>query len=324
MRQNIMNIPIYNNQAFDEFDDLAENMRLWNVEIQKLETGNSTSFLRQLLLQETLILNAIFPGITHQTGDTPPGITFAFYTGSTSGLVFQKREVAQNELMIFSDRDEADVVTRGSQNEVFAISLPEKELRARLEENSSFERQRFTLPNQLSFLKTDAKAKLHLFFQRCIQTVENHPHYLLDNTFLTAMQENIFDAILEIVDPVDLQSPFVTHIPKRQLWKRIDEYLEANLDTPIKVRDLTLATGVSSRTLLRLFYERFGISPKMYTTKLRLNKIKHILRVPSSHPIKISDIANSWGFWHMGQFAADYISFYSMSYRLTPYAIGPD
>lgn len=301
-----MNIPIYNNQAFDDFDDLAENMRLWNIEIQKLETGRSTGFLRQLLLPETLILNATFPGITHQTGDNPPGITFAFYVGSTSRLVWQKREIAPNELMIFSDRDEADAVTRGSQNEVFTISLPKKQLKARLEENGSFERQGFTLPNQLCFLKTDVKAQLHLFFQRCIQTVENHPHNLLDNTFLTAMQDNIFDTILEIVDPTDLQSPFVTHIPKRQLWKRIDEYLEANLATPIKVRDLSLAAGVSNRTLLRLFYERFGVSPKTYIVKLRLNKIKHILRTTSSHPIRISNIANSWGFWHMGQFAADY------------------
>ena len=301
-----MNIPIYNNQAFDDFDDLAENMRLWNLEIQKLETGRSTSFLRQLFLPETSILNATFPEITHQTGDNPPGITFAFHVGSNSRLVLQKREVALNELMIFSDRDEADAITKGSHTEVFTTSLPKKQLKARLEENGSFERQRFTLPNQLCFLKTDVMAQLHILLQSCIQTVENHPHCLLDNAFVTAMQDDIFDAILEIVDPIDLQSPFVTHIPKRQLWKRIDEYIEANLATPIKVRDLPLATDVSSRTLFRLFYERFGISPKAYFSMLRLNKIKHILRAPSSHPIKISDIANSWGFWHMGKFAADY------------------
>jgi hypothetical protein len=27
---------------------------------------------------------------------------------------------------------------------------------------------------------------------------------------------------------------------------------------------------------------------------------------PPSTREKVSDVANSWGFWHMGQFAADY------------------
>jgi AraC family ethanolamine operon transcriptional activator len=28
--------------------------------------------------------------------------------------------------------------------------------------------------------------------------------------------------------------------------------------------------------------------------------------VPTTPPVKVVDVANRWGFWHMGQLAADY------------------
>lgn len=76
------------------------------------------------------------------------------------------------------------------------------------------------------------------------------------------------------------------------------------------VLDLCKATGASERTLRYAFQEHFGISPKTYLSVYRLNKVRKELR--NGHPasIKISDIANQWGFWHMGQFAADYRKFF--------------
>jgi len=69
---------------------------------------------------------------------------------------------------------------------------------------------------------------------------------------------------------------------------------------------MSLITGISDRTLLRLFQDRFHVSPKAYLNRLRLNGTHQELRRADTMKGRISDIANRWGFWHMGQFAADY------------------
>jgi AraC family transcriptional regulator, ethanolamine operon transcriptional activator len=54
------------------------------------------------------------------------------------------------------------------------------------------------------------------------------------------------------------------------------------------------------------FAEYYGVTPKTYLKNYRLNLVrKKILKV-KSFGIPISDIANDFDFWHMGQFAADY------------------
>jgi AraC-like DNA-binding protein len=56
--------------------------------------------------------------------------------------------------------------------------------------------------------------------------------------------------------------------------------------------------------------DRFGVSPKQYIQARRLNGVHRDLCKANLHGKRISDIANDWGFWHMGQFAADYRKFF--------------
>ena len=83
------------------------------------------------------------------------------------------------------------------------------------------------------------------------------------------------------------------------------DFIEAMLDEPLNVRDLSIATGIPARTLLRGFQERFGIGPKAYINQLRLSRVRKSL-IRGAPATKISDFANQYGFWHMGQFARDY------------------
>jgi AraC family ethanolamine operon transcriptional activator len=71
------------------------------------------------------------------------------------------------------------------------------------------------------------------------------------------------------------------------------------------VAELSRLSGASDRTLRRGFRERFETSPKAYLQAQRLIGVRRRLRATGAE-VPISDIANEWGFWHMGQFAADY------------------
>ncbi|MGB5293848.1 MAG: helix-turn-helix domain-containing protein [Thermoanaerobaculia bacterium] len=77
------------------------------------------------------------------------------------------------------------------------------------------------------------------------------------------------------------------------------------LDEHLTVQQICDAVGVSERTLRYAFQEQLGVSPKRYLQSVRLNRVRREIRT-SPPDVKIADVANRWGFWHMGQFAGDY------------------
>jgi AraC-like DNA-binding protein len=83
------------------------------------------------------------------------------------------------------------------------------------------------------------------------------------------------------------------------------EYLEDTETLPLTVSELCSKTGVSAPTIYRAFREQFGVGPKRYIQIRRLNGVRQELLAKNS-TASVTDIANYWGFWHMGQFAADY------------------
>ena len=82
--------------------------------------------------------------------------------------------------------------------------------------------------------------------------------------------------------------------------------IEARGADGLTVRQLCQHTGASERTLQYAFKERFQIGPKAFLQAWRLDGVRRKLSGRSQRIRTISDIANDYGFWHMGQFAADY------------------
>ena len=73
----------------------------------------------------------------------------------------------------------------------------------------------------------------------------------------------------------------------------------------ITVSDVYKYSAVSWRTLDRAFKERFGVTPKQYIVAARMAGVRRSL-VAAPRGTKVTDVANDWGFWHLGRFAADY------------------
>jgi AraC family ethanolamine operon transcriptional activator len=72
------------------------------------------------------------------------------------------------------------------------------------------------------------------------------------------------------------------------------------------VSDLCRRLAVTERTLERSFRDVVGTTPKSYIQAQRLTGVRRALREADPSTTRITDVANEWGFWHMGQFAADY------------------
>jgi len=87
--------------------------------------------------------------------------------------------------------------------------------------------------------------------------------------------------------------------------KRARDYIYANLGEPIALADLAAVAGCGYRTLQAAFNEAYGMSPMSYLRRIRLQKA-HAEFLSGIKSGTISEIAQKWGFVHMGRFAQSY------------------
>ncbi len=123
--------------------------------------------------------------------------------------------------------------------------------------------------------------------------------------FGRAEQEGL---ILDLLRAVHSGGTFRDHSSKKLRSRALDNALQImalNTNENLPVSTLCAEAGASWSTLDRAFKERFGLGPKAYLTRLRLGRVREEL-CNSPPEVPIVEVANAFGFWHMGQFAKDY------------------
>jgi len=88
-------------------------------------------------------------------------------------------------------------------------------------------------------------------------------------------------------------------------------YIHNNPADCFTASDLCRQADCSQRWLEQCFKKRFGITPKKYVKYLRLARVRdELLKAGKDEKTTIIEVASEQGFWHMGQFAADYRKLY--------------
>jgi AraC family ethanolamine operon transcriptional activator len=82
--------------------------------------------------------------------------------------------------------------------------------------------------------------------------------------------------------------------------------MQAHLRNPLSLLELCRELGVSERTLHYAFQEVRSLSPMAYFKANRLNAVRQELKAVAAVTTTVHEIAQRWGFWHTGEFAADY------------------
>src|SRR4029453_17166723 len=93
---------------------------------------------------------------------------------------------------------------------------------------------------------------------------------------------------------------------RRETVERVEAYLRANFDSPMRVSTLSRVAGLSERALRDAFYTVHGMSPKQWMLAERLKQVHDILSGGESAPISLTGTATRYGFYELGRFAATY------------------
>ena len=142
--------------------------------------------------------------------------------------------------------------------------------------------------------------RIAMIFRQMIVSGENVIH---DNSEF--INEEIGIYILNELLGDDMRGKVILGEQQQFVLKKSLEILNNPELLPITVAELSAKVGTSVSTLRRTFVNEFGISPKAYIHARVLSLVRDKLGRAEPGTL-ISDVANRWGIWHMGQFAHDY------------------
>lgn len=84
------------------------------------------------------------------------------------------------------------------------------------------------------------------------------------------------------------------------------DFIHAHAHEPLTVHDIADAAGLSIRGVQETFQRVLDRSPLAYVREVRLVRVHEQLRTLDPKTARISDVARTWGFGHMGRFSAAY------------------
>jgi AraC-like DNA-binding protein len=132
----------------------------------------------------------------------------------------------------------------------------------------------------------------------------------LRSAIIFRREESLALAVLDVLIDEGYVKPGNSIKSERSMARSLDLIHSSELEN-ISAVQLCKNAGCSQRTLEKCFKARFGVTPKKYIKCLRLAEVRKGLQDFDSQEVEsIIELAGINGFWHMGQFAADYRRIY--------------
>jgi AraC family transcriptional regulator, ethanolamine operon transcriptional activator len=171
----------------------------------------------------------------------------------------------------------------------------------------------FIVTQEVSYetLESNKASMLRAIFDAVFSDAVAGPHSDRAAAWSVTKQEDLLRILLSCAGNPQSESKSVSSNCERA--RVMKAALAAINDCPgeiLSVGDLCRIARASQRTLHYAFMERFGLSPALYMKVQRLNGARNDLCGEHEPAMNIADVANKWGFWHLGQFAKDYRSWF--------------
>lgn len=293
---------------FNDFEAFAEAVHGWDIDFRQIDQGRFQAKLTHVITPSTILAHCSFNRKLEQTGAPPLGYrTVAIPADDLLDIRWRGKRVHSDHLLIFPQGAELDSVSNPGFS-VFAFSISETRL-------SEAAHQRGLSSIDALFPRTDVikcprptALALRRFASQLSTSAATRPRLLNTPSFRDSLESELVDLVLNAVatESGAPRPPSPARLRTRALKKALDIIADRASD-PVTVTELEHLSGASGRTLRYAFEEAYGLSPKQYLQAYRLNQVRRELNCSTPRLSgAVSDTANAWGFWHMGQFAKDY------------------
>lgn len=276
---------------------------IWQTEFLPIEPGPLRDSMRTAGAADARIVNYRMNRRTDQRGVSPvQHLTLAVMGAQTSPFIWCGQEVTCDSLHAFPPGSEFDAIGP-RQFDTYLFMLHESCL-DRLKDLSPVAYERLTTMESPNVLFDD---------HQCVSTLREEFQRSLtasDTPSAATLSQKPLDRILKCITAGIARSDTATAAPVRKpqldALARAIRYARTNVAEAPLVTELSGISGMKERTLRNAFEKYLSMPPKVYIQILRLELVRRDLSSAGGCDTRIADIANRWGFWHMGQFASDY------------------
>jgi AraC-like DNA-binding protein len=136
------------------------------------------------------------------------------------------------------------------------------------------------------------------------RTVEQLPNFLAAlKLYPNDAEDTIYRFLVRLLTDISPTKKSVSRrVANRESVDRVCAFMRAQIGEDLTMTDIEHIAGLSERNLQLAFKARFGCSPKVWLTRLRLELAFEALS-RSGAAGEIREIANRFGFRHMGRFS---------------------
>jgi AraC family ethanolamine operon transcriptional activator len=290
-----------------DIDQFSEVVNQWDLYFRQIERGKIDCGLVQIVKPDFNFIRMKFNRVVDQQGGSAPGFhTFLSITDPSGWVEWCGQKVLENSVIYHGPNCNFETLT--NQNWcAFITSISETRLQ-QVAAGLGYPEVLALLKDSVPITPADGSRvqSLRQLQQLYLDTLGD---CALSSSSLTRYQQLLEQLVCEeivlIVMDRQLNQVSTSFRARSEAMNNAIGYIRGNARDAVSVADVAQESGVSRRTLDRAFKEGLGLSPKHYIREIRLEGV-HKELMGDDDKFSITDIANEWGFWHMGDFARDY------------------
>lgn len=269
----------------------------WDLDFHQIEPGPLQTKLCLFGTDNLQLAHLRMSKMVRQTGRPPIGwMTFGI-TDATTIKSWQNKQLDRSSLLCFGAQDGFESTSlAGHDGLVMSVREPSFEKYAGIYDIDPTP----VAGRTLDYTGRDNHAFLVGLRSLALSVLSNTASEAIDN-----IQEDISLGVLSLIDK---STEALIHVSPRYrgaVLKRAMSRIVASADQRVSIATICEEESIPWRTLNRAFRDEFGIGPKTFQTFRRLNRVRFDLANGSTAQ-SVSDVANRYDFWHLGQFAKDY------------------
>lgn len=279
----------------------------WDANYTQLGKGEFEGGIEYCISPEIRVTNQFNNRGIVATG-LPPKNYLALLLPERSGVhcIFQGRPVAETEALVMRPGSESTMRTC-SDFGMITVSVNWPRFRSAFRNLTHRKVSQFILDSGEFDLPGDLRLSLRQLALKMLEQGKNNHSSHAASLVLSELEDEFLNTLSIGVTHLDQDSMGVLGRRNRMSYLELArEYIESNLKSPLGIETLASATGVTSRTLCSVFRETLNTTPLNYIKSRRLSAVRQALLKTDTEDITVAQVANEYGFSHLGHFSRDY------------------